>query len=172
LLYSSFVRHSFFVLAVTMLITAVKIIIAPGFFLRLIKKNELKFSASSYLNMPMTLIAITIITAIARSRFFHPLTVINPTNESTLLISIAAMLISLFMIINRKGALSQMIGVLSLENSIVSFAFTAGLEQKPGLELGITFDIFVWIIIATVFVSMVYKKFKTLDVTEMSRLKG
>jgi len=76
------------------------------------------------------------------------------------------------MIINRKGALSQMIGVLSLENSIVSFAFTAGLEQKPGLELGITFDIFVWIIIATVFVSMVYKKFKTLDVTEMSRLKG
>jgi len=43
LLYSSFVRHSFFVLAVTMLITAVKIIIAPGFFLRLIKKNELKF---------------------------------------------------------------------------------------------------------------------------------
>jgi hydrogenase-4 component E len=159
-------------LLVAVIIFIVKALIAPGFFMKLIKKHRLKFSASTYLNLPMTLAGLTLITAATYSKFFDPLVTLNPTNESAILTSVAVMFISLFLIINRKGALSQMIGVLSLENAIVSFAFAAGFEQGPGLELGIIFDIFVWIIIATVFVSMIYKKFETLDVTEMTHLKG
>ena len=96
---------------------------------------------------------------------------IRDRNEHTLLLAVAMMLISVFLIINRKGALSQMIGVLSLENGIVSFACLAGLEQTPGLQLGIIFDILVWVIIATVFASMVYKQYGSLDVTAMTHLK-
>jgi len=75
--------------------------------------------------------------------------------RNLLLLSVATIMISLFLIINRKGALSQMLGILSLENGIVSFALFAGLEQNPGLQLGITFNILIWIIIATVFISMI-----------------
>jgi len=172
LIYSSYSNHSFSLLAVAFLIFAVKVLIAPSFFLKLINKHQLQLTASNYLSLPLTLVGIGAITTLTHSRFFAPLSTLSPANQNALLITIAAMFISLFLIINRKGILSQMIGVLSLENSIVAFVFAAGLEQGPGLELGIIFDVFVWIIIATVFVSMVYKKFNTLDVTVMNDLKG
>jgi len=63
-----------------------------------------------------------------------------------------------------------MLGILSLENGIVSFALFAGLEQNPGLQLGITFDVLIWIIIASVFISMIYRQFGSLDVTTMKKL--
>ena len=81
------------------------------------------------------------------------------------------MFLSLFLIINRKSALSQIVGILSLENSIVAFAIFAGLEQSLSLQIGILFDISVWLIIATVFMSMMYTHFGSLDVTDMKKLK-
>jgi len=45
------------------------------------------------------------------------------------------------------------------------------LEQSPTLQLGIIFDIAVWIVISTVFTSMIYQHFGSLDVTEMKSLK-
>lgn len=154
-----------------MAVFAVKIIIAPKFFYALIQKHYLKFTASTYLGTPLTLIVLAMITAFAYSSLFHPLTVLAGQNGVLLIQALAAIFISLFLIINRRSALSQIMGVLSMENVIVSFAINAGLEQAPGLELGIIFDIFVWIIIATVFISMIYKQFGTLDVAAMKHLQ-
>lgn len=64
-----------------------------------------------------------------------------------------------------------MVGVLSLENSIVLFAAVAGLESTAGPQIGILFDISVWVIIATVFASMMYTHFGSLNVSKMNSLK-
>lgn len=172
LIYSAFTDKLISLLAVAILVLIIKVIIAPRFFLRLTKKLKLQFATNSYLNMSATLVLLATITAATHSRVFQALVTLAPINEKALLASFSAMFVSLFLIINRKGAFSQMIGVLSLENSIVAFIFAAGLEQGPGLELGIIFDIFVWIVIATFFISNIYKKFDTLDVTVMTHLKG
>lgn len=156
---------------VALVVFAVKVVVSPYFFHKLIRENQLKFTASTYLNGPMTLVALALLTGLTYSRFFKPLKILSLPQENTLLLAVAMMLISIFLMINRKGALSQMIGVLSLENAIVSFACLAGLEQTPGLQLGIVFDILVWVIIATVFASMMYKQYGSLDVTAMTHLK-
>ena len=62
-------------------------------------------------------------------------------------------------------------GVLSLENSIMAFGLFSMIDQSLLLEMGIIFSISVWIIIATVFISMIYKHFGSLDVTKMKHLK-
>lgn len=149
----------------------VKVVIAPIFFLNLIKRHKLKFEVSTYLNMPMTLLVLTVLLTITYYKFLKPLVSLAPSKENLLLLSFATILASIFLIINRRGALSQMIGILSLENGIVSFASLAGLEENPGLQIGIIFNLLVWVVIATVFVSMIYKKFGTLDVTTMKHLK-
>lgn len=169
LLFSFEKTSKLFILAIASTIV-VKTIIAPYFFFGLIKKHRLKFTVSTYLNTPVTLIVIAILVAITQADFFKPLAFLAPGGKHLLLLSIATILISLFLIINRKGALSQMLGILSLENGIVSFALFAGLEQNAGLQLGITFNILTWIIIATVFVSMIYRQFGSLDVTTMKKL--
>ncbi len=149
---------------------AVKIFIAPYFFFALIRKHGLKFSVSTYLNTPVTLLVIAALVALTRTEVFRPLAHLSADGNNLSLLSVATIMISLFLIVNRKGALSQMVGILSLENGIVSFAVFAGLEQNPGLQLGITFNILIWIIIATVFISMIYRQFGSLDVTTMKKL--
>jgi hydrogenase-4 component E len=152
-------------------IFAVKVVIAPRYFFGLIKEHQLKFSVSTYLSSPATLVVLALLTGVTYSHLFEPLAMLSRYGGSTLLLAVASMFISIFLIINRRGALSQMIGILSLENGIVSFASLAGLEQTPGLQIGIMFDIGVWILIATIFVSMIYRQFGSLDVASMQQLK-
>lgn len=158
-------------LLVAGLVCVVKVLFAPAFFIRLMQRHQVKFSASTYLNMPLTLICISLLTAVAYSRVLTPLTSIVPAHQSLLSIALAGVFIALFLTINRKGALSQIIGILSLENSIVTFALFAGLEQSFALQVGVIFTVSVWIIIATVFISMLYKHFGSFDVTEMNKLQ-
>lgn len=148
----------------------VKIIIAPYFFFRLIKKCDLKFSVKAYLNAPITLLVIAVLVLIVKTNFKEMLISFNDSEKDLLLIALISILTSIFLIINRKGALSQMIGVLSLENSIVLFAIFSGLEQKPSLQLGITFNVLIWIVIANVFASMIFKKYGSLNVSQMKKL--
>lgn len=157
-------------LGLTVMTFLVKVVMAPVFFTQLVRKNALKFSVSTYLNTPLTLIVIAALTGIAQSQKFSPLTSIIPGNHDLLVLCVAVMLLSVFLIVNRKGALSQLIGILSFENSIFAFATFAGLEQSFGLQLGIMFNICVWFSIATVFVSMIYTHFGTLNVTSMKQL--
>ncbi|MFH0802576.1 MAG: hypothetical protein V2A78_09380 [bacterium] len=158
-------------LLIALLVLAVKVILAPLFITRLIKKHDLKFLVGTYANTPLTLIIVAVFVAIAHSKVFLPLVDIIPANRELLSLVLSALFISLFLLVNRKGALSQIIGVLSLENSIVAFGLLAGLEQTPALQIGIIFNLSVWIVIATIFISMIYKHFGSLDVTEMTHLK-
>jgi hydrogenase-4 component E len=172
ILFGSFFETSnLFLLFIALLVLFVKVILAPVFFIKLIKKHELTFSGNTYLNMPLTLLIIAILTFVAHSQKFTPLTGILQADQVLLPLAFSSMLLSLFLLINHKGALSQIIAVLSLENSIVAFTIFAGLEQSPTLQLGILFNIFIWLIIATVFVSIIYKHFGSLDITTMNNLK-
>lgn len=171
LFYSSLTEYSLLLVVVAVATFLVKVIIVPYFFSGLIKKHRLQFSVSTYLNTPMTLIALALLTALSYSHFFGPLAILAPDRENALSLAIAMVLISIFLIINRKGALSQMVGILSLENAIVSFAYVAGLETTAGLQVGILFDIFIWVVIATVFASMIYRHFGSLNVSILKHLK-
>ncbi|MBI5870830.1 MAG: hypothetical protein HZB44_07745 [Actinobacteria bacterium] len=169
---SSFERFSPLLLLAVVATVAVKLFIAPYFFFGLIKRHELRFSVSTYLNTPVSLLVIAALLALTQSDFFETLAVLAQSSEASLSLCFSTILISLFLSINRRGALSQMIGILSLENGIVAFALFAGLEQSPGLQLGVTFNILIWVVIATVFASMIFRKFGSLDVTTMKKLKG
>ncbi|MDD5414703.1 MAG: hypothetical protein PHH96_07760 [Smithellaceae bacterium] len=158
-------------LLIALLVLAVKVISAPLFIIRLINKHDLKFLVGTYANTPLTLIIVAAFVAISHSKILLPLADIIPANRELLSLVLSALFISLFLLVNRKGALSQIFGVLSLENSIVAFGLLAGLEQTPALQIGIIFNLSVWIVIATIFISMIYKHFGSLDVTEMSHLK-
>jgi len=171
LLNSFFETKDLWMLLVIFVMLIVKVIVAPKFFISLIKKYALSFSVSTYLNTPITLIVIAVLIFIAHSHKFVPLTSIVPDHQMLLSLALSSMFLSLFLIVNRKGALSQIIGILSFENSIVLFAVFAELEQSASLQLGIIFNIFIWIMIASIFISMLYKHFGTLNVSSMKKLK-
>lgn len=156
---------------VAILTFVVKVVLAPTFFTRFTDNNELKLSVSTYLSNPMTLGTILLLIILSNSELFDPIVNLSLQSQQFVHLSIATLLISLFMIINRKGVLSQIIGILSFENGIVATSSLIGLEQLPVLELGIIFDIMLWIVIATIFVALIYKRFGSLDASGLRDLK-
>jgi hydrogenase-4 membrane subunit HyfE len=148
----------------------VKIIIAPHFFFDLIRRYRARFLMNTMVNVPLTLLIITALTAFTRTEIFQPLASLSSFGPQVLSLPLAAMLVAIFGIMNRRGAGMQLIGILSLENSIVTFALLAGLEQNPAFQLGITANILMWIVIATVLASLVFRHFGSLDASAMKRL--
>jgi len=172
LLFRSFLEtKSLSMLFVVILVLAIKVFLALHFFLGFVKKYKPGVSATAYLNLPLTLIVVAALSTFAHSRVFAPLAAIVPGNAALLSLGIAGILLSLFLMVNRKGMLSQVIGVLSLENSIVVFGLFAGLEQSNILQIGIMFNILVWLIITSIFSSMIYRHFGTIEMAEMKSLK-
>lgn len=156
-----------FVAGLTLLI---KVVLAPIFFSRLVRRYGTRFTVNNYLSTPLTLTVLTALVLFSYSRVFLPLSILVPEALGLFPLNLAVILISIFMLINRRGAFSQMIGILSLENSILLLAAFIGIKQPLALEVGIIFDIVIWMIIAQVFISMIYKQFGSLNVTQMKRL--
>jgi hydrogenase-4 component E len=156
-----------FVALVTLLIKAV---VAPLFFQRILKRFDSEKSANTYLNTPMTLLAIIAILLFANSAIFKPFAALSPDIPSYLSMNWAMLFVAMLMMFNRRGAFGQIIAILSFENGVVLLAALLHIAQPVALEVGIVFDLVVWIIIAEVFMQMVFKQFGTLNITGMRTL--
>ncbi len=171
-LFLSYLKSPTLLLLAAVVVTfLVKVVITPYSFSKLINKYRLKFSVSTYLNIPMTLIILALLTAFSYSGLFSSLITMAPDNGSTLPLAIGMMFISIFLIVNRRGVVSQIVGVLSVENAIVSFSYLSGLEVTAGGQVGILFDLVIWILISVVFASMIFRHFGTFDASTMRHLK-
>lgn len=148
----------------------VKAIIAPIFFNKVIRNLAGVSSATNYLNTPLTLFVLTGLVMFSFSKVFLPLSALYPQAFVSVALNIALVFISIFLLINRRGVFTQMVGMLSLENSIVLFAAFFGLRHPLPLEIGSIFDIIIWMVIASAFMSMIYRQFGTLSTADMKRL--
>ncbi|HEU4966070.1 MAG TPA: hypothetical protein VFT53_01130 [Candidatus Saccharimonadales bacterium] len=156
------------ILALSILV--VKVYGARRLFLGFIRRNRESFSTGTYLNVPLSIASVVLLTIFAQSSVFAPLFTSAGHDMRFGLLLVASALISLFLAMNRKGILLQIIGILSLENSIFAMGHFFDPTQSSGLELGIVFDVLFWMIIASVYVGLVYKHHKSLDVTNLREL--
>lgn len=139
---------------------AVKAVMAPIFLFRLIRKYSSHFSAASYLSGPLTLVLLAIMTGFAYSvsaRFA------GAGSASQIPLLFAAIFSAFVLMVNRRGALSAVIGVLALESGVVLLSATLGTAHTFALEFTIAFDIAVWIAIASAFLGMLYREFGMAD---------
>lgn len=94
-----------------------------------------------------------------------------PAVSRVLSISIAMMLIGLFIMTTRKKALTQIVGLLTMENGV----FLSGLSITYGMplivEVGIFFDILVAVLILGVFVFRINKTFESISIDALRSLR-
>ena len=158
-------------LLVTVAMFVIKVIVAPTLFTRLIHTSHQNLSATTYLNIPMTLVVLLGLVAFAQSDILAPIFPLIAQTSPLRMILIGAILMSMFLIINRKGALSQIIGVLSLENAVFTFGIFLSVKELPALEMGILFDVFFWIVISSIFANMIYRNFGSFDISKLNQLR-
>lgn len=86
-------------------------------------------------------------------------------------IAMALLFVSLFIIVSRKKAITQVIGFLMLENAIALFAVVGTFGVPLLVELGVFLDALMGFLVMQIFLYDIHETFDTLDVDELARLK-
>lgn len=149
----------------------VKVILAPTFFFRVLRNIPgAEISATNYLSTPFTLLVVMVLVVLSYSKIIVPLGVTSPELLGLFSLNLSLVLTSIFLLINRRGIFTQIVGILCLENSIVFLSTIVGVRQPVGLEIGMLFDIALWIVVAIVFISMIHTQFGTLSTVPLKKL--
>lgn len=93
-----------------------------------------------------------------------------PTREG-LPVAMAILFVSLFIIVSRRKAITQVIGFLMMENAIALLA-AVGTHGVPLLvEVGVFLDALMGFLVMQIFVYHIHETFDSIDVDELQRLK-
>ncbi len=125
-----------------------------------------------YLNLPASLLAGVLLTLLA---FLASPAVVAPgsyLSAPPLAVSIALILIGLFIMSTRRQALAQVVGLLTIENGLFSGAITIAHGMPLIVELGILFDVLVAVLVMGLLVQLIHREFVSADTGELRQLKG
>jgi hydrogenase-4 component E len=123
-------------------------------------------------NIPASLLICAILTLLAF--FTSPAVVASSTflNEPPLAISIAMVLIGLFILSSRRHAIGQVLGLLTIENGLFSGAIAIAYGMPLIVEFGILFDVLIAVIVMSLLVTLIQRELITSDTADLRRLKG
>ena len=93
-------------------------------------------------------------------------------DEEMLAAAIALLLTGAFLMVSRKKALMQVIGLLVLENGIFLAALTTTFGMPLVIEIGIFFDLLMGVFLMGLFVFRIRDTFEHVDVSKLRRLRG
>jgi hydrogenase-4 component E len=79
--------------------------------------------------------------------------------------------VSLFVIISRKKALTQIIGFLMLENGVALLAVLGTFGIPLIVEIGVFLDVLFGFLVMQVFVYQIHETFESIDVEQLNRLR-
>jgi hydrogenase-4 component E len=92
--------------------------------------------------------------------------------DDALAAAVSLILTGAFLMVSRKKALMQMLGLLVLENGIFLAALITTFGMPLVIEIGIFFDILMGLLLMGIFTFRISDTFDHLDVSKLRRLRG
>ena len=86
-------------------------------------------------------------------------------------VSIATIVISLWLITIKHNIISNVIEFITMENGIFLLSLSVAKEMPILVNLGVLLDVFIAVYILGLFVNVINKEFKDLEVSNLSDLK-
>jgi len=168
---AAFARDSV-LLGVAILVLIIKGIVLPRVLARAVTNIGLERAAAPYVSTPLALAVCGALIVVA----FYVMVPISSSNPlptaGAMPLAFAGVLIGLFVTVNRRRALTQILGFLTLENGIFLLALLATYGVPFIVEAGIFLDVLVAVLIMEVFVYRIKENFDSSDVGQLGELKG
>jgi hydrogenase-4 component E len=156
---------------VGVVLVVVKGVMIPRVLNRAVAKIGLSRVAAPYLGTAPALMICGILTIIA----FYVMTPIAASNPlptaDAIPLAFAGILIGFFIMVNRRRAVTQILGFLMLENGIFLLALLATYGVPFIVEMGVFLDVLVAVLIMEVFVYRIKNNLESIDVGELEKLK-
>lgn len=154
------------------LVFALKVVVIPFVLFRIVRRINVEEDLGLLVNTQLSLV-ISLIFAYFSYLFAHNVMSLADSPESSAFIAaITAVCIGFFIMASRMKAISQIIGLLVMENAIFLAASAISGGMPFFTEIALFFDIFVFVVIIEIFVYKVNKLFTHIDTSKMMSLKG
>jgi len=161
--------HLFVMAAMT---TVLKGFVIPLFLMRVVDRIGIHREIEPFLNVPASLLACLGLTVVGyRVSTGFPEGTVGVTHH-VLGVGLSTLMIGLFLMVTRKKAITQILALLTVENAIflVALGITSGMPLV--VELGISFDVILAVLVLGVLVRRIVDRFESMDVSRLSKLKG
>lgn len=163
--------------AVAFLTLGFKAILLPVVLERLITKIDIRREFEPFVNAPVSVIVsglLTVLAYIVAESLHRPDEPAGPATlgHNVLAVAIAVFLLGFFMMVNRRKAISQVLGLLTLENGLFLAAISLTYGMPLIVEIGIFFDVLVAVMVLGILMYRIRETFDSMDVSRLSRLRG
>ena len=142
---------------------------------RLLRRMEVRFAAerelAPYVNTETSLLISGLLVLFAYA-IMRPIVALSqlPTRAGMPL-AMGLIFVSLFVVISRKKALTQIIGFLMLENGLALLAVLGTFGIPLIVELGVFLDVLMGFLVMQVFIYQIHETFESIDVEQLNRLR-
>lgn len=167
-----YTSHSWHVGLVAILTVVGKVFFLPWLLERLIRRIRIEQEISPWLNMPASLLLCGGLTMVAYL-VARPLASLEHAGGNTLPVAVALVLTGLFLLINRRKALTQVLALLTMENGVMLAAIAFSSHGMPlVVELGIFFDVVIAVMVLGLLVFRIRETFSSMDTSRLNELRG
>ncbi len=156
---------------VAAMVLLVKVIAIPYALVRISRRLKVSptVSASTSSGLSIFIVAVLILLAFA---VVQPYARAFALDSEMLAAATAIVLTGGFLMVSRRKALMQVIGLLVLDNGIFLAALTTTFGMPFVIEMGIFFDLLMCVLLMGVFVFRIRETFEHVDVSRLRRLRG
>ena len=161
--------------AAAILTLIVKAVIIPRLLVRVTGsvRDEFKIEANPFVSIRLSLLISALLVALSYGLVNETLnlTKLDVFAITYLPVSVSLFFIGLFVMVSRRMALNQVVGLLVIENGL--FLFTTALTQGVSLiiEVGILADILVGVMISALLLLRMSQTFDSFDIASLEKLK-
>ena len=166
--------HIYIVALLTLILKAG---VLPRLLERLVERIGIRREIEPLINVPLSILiagCLTLVAYVVARSFYHPeeTSARAALGHNTLAVAIALFLIGFFTMLNRRKALTQVLGLLSLENGLFLAAISLTYGMPLVVEIGIFFDVLVAVMVLGILVSRIREAFDSMDVSKLRKLRG
>jgi hydrogenase-4 component E len=160
-------------LFVTAVLTAVlKAALIPWFLMRTVDRIGIHREIEPFLNVPASLLVCLGLTVVGYRVSTGFPEGARGVSHHLIGVAIALLLIGLFLMVTRRKAITQILALLTVENAVFLVAVGVTTGMPLVVELGISFDVILAVLILGILVHRIVDRFESMDVSRLSNLKG
>lgn len=161
--------HVYWVAVLTMI---GKVLFLPWLLKRLVRRINIVEEIEPLLNAPSAMLVCGVLTLLSYI-VARPFTLLAKLGNNTLAIAITLLLTGFFLMFNRRKAITQVLGLLTVENGVMLAAVALTTYGMPlVVELGIFFDVMVAVMVLGILVYRIRESFASMDTSKLNQLRG
>lgn len=168
----AYAHHASHVYVVVVLTIGGKVLFLPWLLKRLVLRIQITQEIEPLLNAPTSMLVCGGLTLLGYI-VARPFTSLERLGNNTLAVAITLLLTGLFLMINRRKAITQVLALLTIENGVTLAAAALTSYGMPlVVELGIFFDVLVAVMVLGILVYRIRESFASMDTSKLNQLRG